>query len=398
MAVLIIGAGIAAAAETLNLLTWQGYAPKELVDKFEKETGITVKMTYSNNEEMIAKLRATRGAGFDLAQPSQDRISSVQEEFKIYQPIDLSKVEVRADHSLHARGRQARTRWSTANRMRFRSAGGLPVWSSTNHYAPNAKDYSDLLCAFYNGRVSYRLKRPTLIALAFALGENPFAKYSDAAAYEALMERIGQAMIAGKPFVKNYWTNGDALLESMRSGEVHVAMAWDNGGWKLHAENPDIDFIAPRSGALGWIDTFAIPAKAKNVDGAYKWINFMLRPENAAVFTNLDTTLSASAGANQIFRAAVSERISSASFPLADIANIKWYPPVPAKARIHRRENPGQGQGGSITPIRAIGRCDSQPLNRCRFQTRFNRSCQQIDLVGLRMSLITRHFGEFYGC
>ena len=42
---------------------------------------------------MIAKLRATRGAGFDLAQPSQDRISFVQEKYKIYQPIDLSKVK-----------------------------------------------------------------------------------------------------------------------------------------------------------------------------------------------------------------------------------------------------------------------------------------------------------------
>ena len=80
-------------AETLELLTWKGYAPKELIDKFQAETGITVKPTYSNNEEMIAKLRATRGAGFDLAQPSQDRISSVQAEFKIYQPIDYSQLK-----------------------------------------------------------------------------------------------------------------------------------------------------------------------------------------------------------------------------------------------------------------------------------------------------------------
>ena len=27
-------------AETLELLTWKGYAPKALIDKFEKETGI----------------------------------------------------------------------------------------------------------------------------------------------------------------------------------------------------------------------------------------------------------------------------------------------------------------------------------------------------------------------
>ena len=37
------------------------------------ETGHTVEVTTSNNEEMIAKLRATNGCGFDLEQPSQDR-------------------------------------------------------------------------------------------------------------------------------------------------------------------------------------------------------------------------------------------------------------------------------------------------------------------------------------
>ena len=257
--------GSACAAETLSLLTWKGYAPKNLVEQFEKETGITVKVTYSNNEEMIAKLRATRGAGFDLAQPSQDRISSVQGKFRIYQPIDFSKINanqiippmfeaVKQNTMVDGQAHAVPFCWGTS---------GLVV---NKKYAPNAGDYSDLLNAFYKGRVSYRLKRPTLIALAFALGENPFAKYSDAAAYQDLMERIGQAMIDGKDIVKNYWTNGDALLQSMRSGEVYVAMAWDGAGWKLYAENPNIDFIAPRSGALGWIDTFALPAKAENVD------------------------------------------------------------------------------------------------------------------------------------
>jgi spermidine/putrescine transport system substrate-binding protein len=197
-------------------------------------------------------------------------------------------------------------------------------------FAPNAGDYSDLLNAMYNGRVSYRLKRPTLIALAFSMGENPFAKYADAMAYKALMDKVEQAMIAGKPFVKNYWTNGDALLQSMRSGEVYIAMAWDGAGWKLHAENPNIDFVAPRSGALGWIDTFAIPAKAKNVDAAYKWINFILKPENAAIFTNAEKYGTASNGAGQYLDADVRGNFER-SFPMEAIANIKWYPPVPAK-------------------------------------------------------------------
>ena len=57
-----------AQAETLRLLTWGSYAPEELVQKFEAQyPDIDVEVTFSNNEEMIAKLRATGGAGFDLA-------------------------------------------------------------------------------------------------------------------------------------------------------------------------------------------------------------------------------------------------------------------------------------------------------------------------------------------
>jgi len=326
---LVFGIGNLYAAEELALLTWKGYAPQSLVDKFQKETGITVKVTFSNNEEMIAKLRATRGAGFDLAQPSQDRIASVQEKYKIYQPIDMSKVTtgqiiepmleaVKLNTMVNGQPHAVPFCWGTS---------GLVV---NKKFAPNANDYSDILNAMYSGRISYRLKRPTLIALAFAMGENPFAKYNDPMAYQALMEKVGQAMIDGKKFVKNYWANGDALLQSMRSNEVHVAMAWDNGGWKLHAENPNIDFIAPRSGALGWIDTFAIPAKAKNTEAAYKWINFMLKPENAAFFTNAEKYGTASNGATQFLDSEIKGNFQR-SFPLSAIANVKGYPPVPAK-------------------------------------------------------------------
>ena len=84
-------AGAAQAAEKLRLLTWADYAPAEVVQQFTKETGIEVEVTVSNNEEMISKLRATQGAGFDLVQPSQDRIAGPQQEFGIYKPLELSK-------------------------------------------------------------------------------------------------------------------------------------------------------------------------------------------------------------------------------------------------------------------------------------------------------------------
>jgi spermidine/putrescine transport system substrate-binding protein len=317
-----------AMADTLELLTWKGYAPKELVEKFEKETGIQVKPTYSNNEEMIAKLRATRGAGFDLAQPSQDRIASVQEKYNLYQAIDYSQVKT----GLFVASMLEAVKKNT---MVGGKSYGLPHVYGTSGLVVNKKmaagvaDYTDLLDTAYKGRVSYRLKRPTLIGMAFAMGKDPFALYGDVKAYEALMEDVGQKLIDAKPVVKTYWTNGDALLQSMRSGEVYAAMAWDNGGWKLHAENPDIDFVAPKSGALGWIDTFAIPSKAKNLAAAYQWINFMMRPENAAVFTTQEKYATASAGSLELTDPAVRDNFTR-SFTQADIDNINWYPPVPA--------------------------------------------------------------------
>lgn len=318
-----------AQAETLKLLTWKGYAPQKLIDTFEKETGIKVEVVFSNNEEMITKLIATRGAGFDLAQPSQDRISSVQAKFKLYQALDYSKIEaglfipsmleaVKKNTLVDGKSHAVPFCWGTS---------GLIVNSDK---APDADSWKALLNAKYSGRVSYRLKRPTLIAMGFALGYDPFALYSDVPAYKAMLDKIADTLIAAKPIVKNYWANGDSLLESMRSEEVFVAMAWDAGGWKLHGDNKAIDFKAPKEGALGWIDTFVIPAKAKNVDAAYKWINFVMKPENAGYFSSQEKYATASADALKYTDAAVAANFAR-SFPQATIDNIKWYPPVPAK-------------------------------------------------------------------
>ncbi len=318
-----------AQAETLKLLTWKGYAPQKLIDTFEKETGIKVEVTFSNNEEIIAKLRATRGAGFDLAQPSQDRISSVQEKYKLYQALDYSKIDTKLfiPSMLEA---------VKKNTMVGGKSYAVPFcWGTSGLIINSAKatkvdSFKALIDLKYKGRVSYRLKRPTLIAMGFALGYDPFSLYNDPKAYKAMLDKIAKTLIAAKPNVKNYWANGDSLLESMRSEEVFVAMAWDAGGWKLHADNKAIDFKAPKEGALGWIDTFAIPAKAKNVAAAYKWINFIMKPENAGYCSSQEKYATASDGALKYTDKAVADNFTR-SFPQAIIDKINWYPPVPAK-------------------------------------------------------------------
>jgi spermidine/putrescine transport system substrate-binding protein len=47
-------------------------------------------------------------------------------------------------------------------------------------------------------------------------------------------------------------------------------------------EEEYFDFFIPKEGGTLWIDNMVIPKGAKNVDLAYKFINFILEPENAA--------------------------------------------------------------------------------------------------------------------
>jgi spermidine/putrescine transport system substrate-binding protein len=323
----IISSPVLAQEQKLRLITWADYVPAEVVAQFKKETGIDVEITLSNNEEMISKLRATGGAGFDLAQPSQDRITGPQQEFAIYKPMDLSKIksELFIPSMLDA---------TKKNTTLDGKVYGLPHIWGTDGLVVNTKlakmaDYPDLCKPDVKGKVAVRLKRPTLLAFAFASGKDPFALYGDPKAYAALMDDVGKTLTACKSNVKFYWDNKDQLLNGMRAGEVVGAMMWDTGGWKLNTEKPEIQYIAPKSGALGWIDTFAIPAKGRNDAAAYAWINFNMRPEIAAKVAGQAGNFTASKGADQLADAKLKAQFA-ASFPEAALKNVKWYPAVPA--------------------------------------------------------------------
>jgi len=313
--------------KTLRLLTWGGYAPKDVIEQFTKETGYTVEVTTSNNEEMISKLRATGGAGFDLAQPSQDRIAGPQAEFRIYKAMDMGKLK--AELFIPSMLKSTEKNTTVAGKIY-----GVPhIWGTdglvVNTKTSKAMDYADLCAPENAGKVSMRLKRPTLIAFAFASGKDPFALYNDPKAYGALMDEMGKKLADCKANVKFYWDAKDQLLAGIRSGELTTAMMWDTGGWELNKANPDVKFIAPKSGALGWVDTFAIPAKGKNDAAAYAWINFNMRPEVAAKVASAAGNFTASKGADQMMDPVLKKQFAD-SFPEAALNNIKWYPAVPA--------------------------------------------------------------------
>jgi len=317
-----------AQAETLRILTWGSYAPEELVKKFEaKYPDITVEVTFSNNEEMVAKLRATGGAGFDLAQPSHDRIYAAQQEYNIYKPMDLSKINTGAMQAKLLDGVKANTtidgevyavphQWGTSGLM------------TNMELAPDIAAWGDLCDPQYAGKTSMRLRRTILLGMAFDMGEDPFAAYADLDKYQTILDKVSDKLIACKDNLKAYWKGGDDLSAMMLSGEIVASETWDSTAYKLYGENENIVFVPPKTGALAWIDTFALPRRGNADDAAYKWINFVLEPENVTIMSASTGAIAAVEGGLDLLpddkRAAV-----NAAFSAEDIDNLKFFANIP---------------------------------------------------------------------
>jgi spermidine/putrescine transport system substrate-binding protein len=309
-------------------LTWGSYAPEELVKKFEaKYPDITVEVTFSNNEEMVAKLRATGGSGFDLAQPSHDRIYAAQQEYNIYKPMDLSKINTSAMQAKLLEGVKANTtidgevyavphQWGTSGLM------------TNMELAPDVAAWGDLCDPKYAGKTSMRLRRTILLGMAFDMGEDPFAAYADLEKYQTILDKVSDKLIACKDNLKAYWKGGDDLSAMMLSGEIVASETWDSTAYKLYGENQNIVFVPPKTGALAWIDTFALPRRGEADEAAYKWINFVLEPENVTIMSASTGAIAAVEGGLDLLpddkRAAV-----NAAFSAEDIDNLKFFANIP---------------------------------------------------------------------
>ena len=78
------------------------------------------------------------------------------------------------------------------------------------------------------------------------------------------------------------WTSAPEL----DSGRVTIALGWAYDGLAGRDLNPAIEYVLPNEGTLLWLEDLVIPANSPNKATAELFINFMLRPEIAAQFSN----------------------------------------------------------------------------------------------------------------
>lgn len=258
----------------LYLYTWDTYVAPDLFKKFEKETGIhIVADVYDSNDALMAKLKA--GGAYDIVAPSGNYVPLLVAE-KLLQPLpeELRALGPQLEKDLQKPPYDPDLTYA------------LPLFYGSTGLAVDTKLTSEKIDSWKQYFVRSAGEKPTLGEMdevstitdvaSLALGL-PFCD-GKPESFKAIQELL----LNQKPFVKTYSVTG--YIERLAANEVAMQMAWNGDVYKVRQQNPAVKFVYPKEGIELWVDNFAIPAGAKNVDAAKKFITFMMKPENAAAY------------------------------------------------------------------------------------------------------------------
>ena len=92
-------------------------------------------------------------------------------------------------------------------------------------------------------------------------------------------------LLGQKPNVKGYYSSVDNR-SNLISGDVVVGMLYTGDGIVATREKPGLKFVIPDGVTTVWQDNLAIPKGAKSKYTAEVFINFLLRPDIAAINAN----------------------------------------------------------------------------------------------------------------
>ncbi len=261
----------AQAAEQLIVYNWADYLPKEVLKQFTKETGIKVKYsTYDTNEVMYAKVKTLGGGGYDVVVPSTYYVDKMRRE-GLLSEIDKSKVPnlKNLDPKVLNQPYDPDNRYSVPYLW---GSTGIAVRPDRKGNTPEVASWADL----WNPGLKRQLLliddvREVFMMALRVLGHSGNTR--NEAEIEAAYNKLKELM----PNVKVF--NAESPKDTYLSGEARVGMIWNGEAYMAQKEVKDLRFVMPKEGPSLWMDNLVIPAKAPNAEAAYKFIDFLLRPE-----------------------------------------------------------------------------------------------------------------------
>jgi putrescine transport system substrate-binding protein len=280
--------------KVLNIYNWPDYVPDGMIAAFEKETGIKVNYdNFETNEALHAKLVAG-STGYDIVVPGTV-FAKPQIEGGLLQPLDKSrlhnlanldsaimKVLTKADP-----GNKYLVPWAWGfttvgiNKTKVDKAlAGLPMPENAWELVFNPKYTAKLKSC----GIAYLDSPAEIMPVALHyIGKDAYS--SDPADYTAAAEMLGKVR-------KDIRMFSATMIDDMAGGKACAVIGWSGdinmaaNRAKGNESKDEIQALLPSTGALLFADTIALTKDAKHPNNAHTFIDFYLRPENAALVTN----------------------------------------------------------------------------------------------------------------
>ncbi|HEY4772262.1 MAG TPA: polyamine ABC transporter substrate-binding protein [Steroidobacteraceae bacterium] len=293
---LLAGVAIASAHaedKQLNIYNWADYIGKGTIAKFEQESGIKVVYDTFDADTMLEAKVMAGGSDYDVVTTSTDFFSR-QIKAGVYMKLDKSRLPNWKNLDPHVLAIEALS--DPGNQH------AVPYMHSINGFAYNVDmikarmsnaplDSLDMLfkpeiiSKFADCGVSFLDSAEDVLQLALNylhLDPNT-TRPEDFKAAERLL-------LAVRPYIRSF--DSSEYMNGLANKEVCIAMSFsaDYAASRARAKAAGVDvnlaFTVPREGANASYDAFLIPVGAPHLDAAYRFIDFMLRPQVIAAVTN----------------------------------------------------------------------------------------------------------------
>jgi spermidine/putrescine-binding protein len=291
--ILAVPAGVAANGE-VNLMTWGGdFIPREVIEEFEKETGIRVNYKeVTSNEDMQSLLEANPDQ-YDLAVVT-DYMVDILRQNGMLAVLDKSQMPNYANINPVYLG----------NYYDPTSEYSIPYAISISLLLVNHEEveklgadpittYSDLWQEELRKKVvvvdwSVEIMGIVLKSLGYEYNETDPAKVAEAR----------EKLFALKPNIVRFETNTPE--DSLINGEAVAGFMYSNQAVKGNAADPKLQPVFPTEGMPIFIDSWVMSKEAPNKDGAYQFLDFIMRPETAARIADLTKFTTPNKGAEPL--------------------------------------------------------------------------------------------------
>lgn len=259
-----------AAQETINVYNWGDYIEPEVLDLFEQETGIKVIYeTFETNEDMYAKI-AMGGSSYDVIIPSDYMIERMIQE-NLLQKINWENIPnvANIDPRFMNESYDPQSEYSVPYTW-----GTMGILYNTEMVEEAPTSWETLMDPTYTMDMLMLNSPRDTLAIALVMTGHDLNSTDPAD-----LEDAKNLLIEQKPMVLAYVV--DEVKDKMIAGEAAVALVWSGDATFCMSENDELDYMIPPEGSNIFYDSICIPANARNVSGAEKFIDFLCRGDIA---------------------------------------------------------------------------------------------------------------------